>query len=42
MKLRRIKGVKMALSNAQKHELLIQFNNQRQREVSDYNDMKAT
>ena len=32
----------MALSNAQKHELLINFANQRAREQSDYNDMKAT
>mmetsp|Transcript_44179 Transcript_44179/g.58641 ORF Transcript_44179/g.58641 Transcript_44179/m.58641 type:complete len:114 (-) Transcript_44179:236-577(-) len=32
----------MALTTAQKHELLLQFNNQRNREVGGYNDMKAT
>ena len=32
----------MALTTAQKHELLIQFNNQRGREIGDYIDMKQT
>ena len=32
----------MALTNAQKHEMLIQFNMQRDRECGEHQDMKAT
>ena len=30
------------LTNSQKHELLIRFNEQRSKELNDYADMKAT
>ena len=30
------------LTNSQKHELLIRFNEQRGKELNDYADMKAT
>ena len=42
MKIKREIEVKMALTTAQKHELLLQFNQQRGRETGEYNDMKAT
>ena len=32
----------MALTTAQKHELLIRFNEQRAQELTEHNDMKAT
>ena len=32
----------MSLTTAQKHELIIQFNNQRGREQGEFADMKAT